>query len=70
MRARRFVGSTVTVDLGGARLSAPDRNCDGELSAADLLPGERVSVGVTLPVGTDRLPEMVAARSVACASFE
>lgn len=69
LRARRFVGATVTVNLGGARLSAPDRNGDGELSAADLLPGERISVGVTLPVGADRLPRVVAARSVACASF-
>lgn len=69
LRARRFVGATVTVNLTGARLSAPDRNGDGRLSAADLLPGERISVGVTLPVGADRLPRVIAARSVACASF-
>ena len=70
LRARRFVGGTVTVNLAGARLSAPDRNGDGERTAADLLPGERISIGVTLPVGADRLPQVLPARSVACASFE
>jgi hypothetical protein len=69
LRARRFMGATVTVDLSGARMSAPDRNRDGEVSAADLLPGERISVGVTLPVGVDRLPRVVAARTAVCASF-
>jgi hypothetical protein len=69
LRARRFVGATLTVDLTGARISAPDRNGDGELTAADLLPGERISIGVTLPVGADRLPRVIEARSVTCASF-
>jgi len=70
LRARRFVGATVTVSLAGARLSAPDCNGDGELTAGDLLPGERISIGVTLPMGADRLPRVICARSVACASFD
>lgn len=69
-RARRFVGETVTVDLAGTRFSAPDRDGDGRLSAADLLPGERVAVSVKLPRELERLPRVVAARSVLCHSFD
>lgn len=69
-RARRFVGATVTVSLAGARVSAPDRDGDGVLTAADLLPGERITVAVTLPVDQVGLPPVVAARSALCESFD
>lgn len=69
-RGRRFNGATVTVNLAGARMSTPDRNGDGERSAADLLPGERVSVAVTLPRFLDGLPRVVTARTCTCESFD
>lgn len=69
-RGRRFKGATVTVNLAGARMSTPDRNGDGKRSAADLLPGERVSVGVKLPRHLDGLPRVVAARTCTCESFD
>jgi len=69
-RARRFVGTTVTVYLAGARVSAPDRDGDGRLSAADLLPGERVTVTAKLPRHLERTPGVLSARSVLCHSFD
>lgn len=69
-RGRRFKGATVTVNLAGARMSTPDRNGDGERSAADLLPGERVSVGVTVARHLDGLPRVVVARTCVCDSFD
>ncbi len=69
-RGRRMKGATLTVNLANARMSTPDRNGDGERTAADLLPGERVSVAVTVPRHLDGLPRVVAARTCTCQSFD
>jgi hypothetical protein len=63
-RARAFRGRTVTVDLGAARLRAPDRDADGRRTAADLLPGERVTVRVNLPRRLPQVPQLVRAASL------
>jgi hypothetical protein len=63
-RARAFRGRTVTVDLGAARLRAPDRDADGRHTAADLLPGERVTVRVNLPRRLPQVPQLVRAASL------
>lgn len=63
-RARAFRGRTVTVDLAAARIRAPDRDADGRNTAADLLPGERVTVRVNLPRRLPQLPRLVRAASL------
>ncbi|MFA9272691.1 MAG: hypothetical protein ACEQSX_18465, partial [Baekduiaceae bacterium] len=63
-RARAFRGQAVTVRLAGARLRAPDRDADGQRTAADLLPGERVTVRANLPRRLARVPQVVTASSL------
>lgn len=63
-RARAFRGRTVTVDLSSARVRAPDRDADGRHTAADLLPGERVTVRVNLPRSLPQVPQLVRAASL------
>jgi hypothetical protein len=62
---RRLIGSTVTLDLDGARLTVADRNGDGLLSARDLLPGDAIRVSVRLPRAAAHAPGMLRARRVA-----
>lgn len=63
-RARVFRGRTVTVDLAAARVRTPDRNADGRRTAADLLPGERVTIRVNLPRRLAQVPQLVRASSL------
>lgn len=63
-KARAFRGRTVTVDLTQARVRAPDRDADGQRTAADLLPGERVTVRTNLPRRMDEVPQFVSATSL------
>ncbi len=63
-RARVLRGRTVTVDLTRARVRAPDRDQDGQHTAADLLPGERVTVRANLPRRLARVPQIVGAASL------
>jgi hypothetical protein len=66
---RRLVGATVTLDLGRARLAAPDRNADGVVSPEDLLPGDRVRVTARLPRSPEPAPPVIAVRRMsACAA--
>ena len=67
--ARRFMGRTVTLDLGAARISTADRNADGVITPDDLIAGERVVVSLRLPRRLERLPELLAVRRLtACDS--
>jgi hypothetical protein len=59
---RRLVGMTVTIDLGRARLTAPDRNEDGTISLKDLLPGDRVRVTARVPRSPEKAPPVIAVR--------
>ncbi len=59
---RRLVGATVTLDLGRARLAAPDRNADGLVSPEDLLPGDQVRVTARLPRSPEPVPPVIAVR--------
>lgn len=63
-RARILRGRTLTVDLSRARLRAPDRDEDGRRTAADLLPGERVTVRTNLPRRLPWVPQVVSAASL------
>lgn len=61
---RAFRGRTLTVDLSEARVSVPDRDADGRATTRDLLPGERVTIRVSLSRQAAELPRTVAARHV------
>lgn len=63
-RARALRGRTLTVDLTRGRVRAPDRDQDGRRTAADLLPGERVTIRVNLPRRLERVPQTVTAASL------
>jgi hypothetical protein len=59
---RRFTGHTVTLDLSAARISARDRNADGQISPADLVAGDRVIAAARLARGLAEPPGLVPVR--------
>ncbi len=56
---RRLIGSTITLDLGSARLDVADRNADGVVNNRDLLPGDDVRVSVRLSRAATAQPGIV-----------
>lgn len=62
--ARALRGRTVTIDLADARISAPDRDGDGQSSALDLLPGEQVEVRAAASDVPVDAPRVLTARQV------
>lgn len=61
-RARRLIGTTVTLELSDTAVAAADRNGDGRRDGRDLLPGDHVTVRARLPL---RPPEVIAPRRIA-----
>jgi hypothetical protein len=63
-RGRAFRGRNVTMDLSSAKVISPDRDADGRRTAADLLPGEWVTVRARVEPSSAEGGRMVAARQV------
>jgi hypothetical protein len=59
---RRFVGTTLTLDLAAAQVAASDRDGDGAISASDVVAGDRVIATARLPRRLAEPPALVAVR--------
>ena len=66
-RARRFERQHTTLDLRDAQVTVDDRDGDGERTGRDLLPGDRVSVRVSVARRAVRLPDLLSVRRVGVA---
>ncbi len=61
---KRFAGRTLTVDLDATHITLFDRTGEHERVAADLAPGELVTIKVRLPRHLAELPDVVHPRAV------